>query len=1139
MTVFTPTPEQKRAAAPGHSVWVAANAGSGKTQVLVYRLIRLLLAGANPAAILCLTYTKAAAAEMASRLHERLGLWAALSDEELALHLAALGEDVSDPSLFARARQLFTRALETPGGLKIQTIHAFGERLLQLFPVEAGLSPGFRVMDEREAEELRSTAQTTVLQEARTTPDTALARAYATVMDRVTAKSFSRLMADALKGNGGLARELRRADGLAAIALVLRNALGLGAAESSGHLAATITTLARTPWQEAADRLEAHSQSTLQKAGQKIRTLLLASDDDERLAALRALFFTTKLRPLAKSIATKDLVATDPALAQWLTDQQATLTAQMIRHDELLMVEATEALYALAQGLLARIDQLKQAHARYDFDDLIARTRALLTEQHLADWVLYKLDAGLEHILVDEAQDTSHPQWQIVAALISEFFSGAGRPQTRLRTVFVVGDHKQSIYSFQGADVAAFDRARADFAAVVGRGGTEMAVIDLTISYRTVPALLTVVDHTFAAGSAAVAGLERHDLPNIQHQSERLGVPGVFELWPLVEPLDDAEPTPWTVPVDREPPQSPRRRLARRIAAMIADWLRRGRIIAAEQRAVRPGDILILLQKRGVLFSALVAELRRAGVPVAGADRLRLMDNIAVQDLLALMQWLLLPDDDHSLACVLKSPLVPQALSDEDLVALAAERGALSLWQRLLAADDDKARANAAVLATWHDTGPAARPYDFLAGVLTARRRAILARLGSEALDATDALLDQALAYEEEHGASLAGFLNWFTATATEIRREMDKGSGEVRLMTVHGAKGLEANIVILPDAATLPGERGGNGLVAIPDGEPGAGLPLWVLSHLILSPAIDRWKEAARHLALRERNRLLYVAMTRARDELYVGGAVADKGLADDCWYQRLSEVFLTGPGQSLLREVPAFDGEGVVWRHGPDPVYGPPAAAPPALPAHRPVPDWATAPAPAEGRPARATVTGLARGGPPADLAAVQRALKRGSAIHLLLQELPDLPVAARLPYARRKAARLGLTEADVTGLLALMDRPDLAPFFTGGTAQSEVSFRADQPDGGTLLGQIDRLVVTPEAILILDYKTDARPPEGLGSDHPYLRQMALYARSLSLIWPGRPVSACLLWTATGRAQWLDPASLATALSEMSQAG
>jgi ATP-dependent helicase/nuclease subunit A len=1135
MRLLIPTPEQKNAAQPRQSVWVGANAGSGKTHVLVDRVIRLMLAGADPAAILCLTFTKAAAAEMAARLHERLAGWAALTDAALTEHLQALGEDIGDGAVLVRARRLFTRALETPGGLKIQTIHAFCERLLQLFPVEAGIAPGFRVMDERETKEMYRLAAEAVLHEAETARAGALAEAYATVMRHVTADSFAALMRASLSGRGGLARQLAAADGLDAVRLVLRHRFGFAPGDTTAALEADI--ISDDPgWASLAAALAGEPEKRLQEALARITAFRTSADAAEKRARLTALVFTADGTPRAGSIITKGFRTTAPGPAAFLDRMQPSLVARLTRHDELLRIEASEALYTLAAAVLSRIKALKAARGAYDFDDLIARTEQLLTTGRLAGWVLYKLDAGLEHILVDEAQDTSPRQWSIVTALAQEFFAGAGRPQPRPRTVFVVGDHKQSIYSFQGADVAGFAAAQARFADMVGAGGQSLSVIDLTISYRSVPAILDVVDQAFAPGSPALTGLERADLPVLSHQSVRRGTPGLFEIWPLMEPLADAQPPAWDAPVDREPPQSPRRRLARRIATMIADWLRRGRLLAAEGRAVVPADILILLQTRRALFSALVAELRRAGVPVAGADRLKLMDNIAILDLLALGQWLLLPDDDHSLACVLKSPLLPEPLDDDALTPLAHGRQGQSLWQRLQDAEGQAARANAAALADWRALGPGVRPYDLYAAVLTARRRAIVARLGSEALDATDAFLDLALAYEEDHGASLAGFLHWFAATDTVIRREMDKSQGEVRLMTVHGAKGLEANIVILPDAADLPGGRG-SGLVAIPDGEPGAGLPLWAVPHLVQSSQVENWEQAAEILTLRERNRLLYVAMTRARDELYVCGVAGHTGMPEDCWYAHLKKIFLEdGPGQALMRRVPAFDNDGEIWRHGPDPMWHEAAATPAAALA---VPDWATTMPALEGRARSATVTGLAKGQAPADLAAVQRALQRGSAIHLLLQELPDLPASARADYARRKGARLGLAPAEVTELLALMERPDLAVFFSNGAAQSEVSFRALGPDGQALVGQIDRLAVTPSEVLILDYKSDSRPPAAVDASHPYVRQMALYARALAGAWPGHRLRCCLLWTATGRAEWLEEGLLAQALIEMSQAG
>ncbi len=889
--------QQVLASSPRINVWVAANAGSGKTRVLVDRVIRLLLDGAKPQHILCLTFTKAAAAEMANRLFDRLGAWVSLDDTKLGEHIAELGvADVEAPVL-ARARQLFTLTLETPGGLKIQTIHAFAERLLQLFPIEAGVAPGFAVMDERQAGDLLERARRIVL--SRSQGESEEAQALARIIPFVTEGSFDDLVQGILAKRSDLAHVLSAVDGIAGAITSLRAALGRPASLTEAEIAASLA-LDEDRYRALAEALRVGSEKDNERADTIIDVL---ARSDARLDAMQSLLLTKELEPKKiSSIATKAVVARAAWIPEFVDGEQLRLRAAIHARADLLMIDATEALLILAAGIVAHYEHEKRQAGQYDFDDLIARTRRLLTQSSAAQWVLYKLDGGIDHILIDEAQDTSPAQWDIVEALAEEFFSGLGARPNVDRTFFAVGDRKQSIFSFQGADPDAFVAAATRFESKITAGGKIFQRIPLHISYRSTRWVLEAVDCVFER-PAARKGVEAMIDMRIEHRAHRAEPHGHVELWPLVEPDEKVVPQAWQAPIDSEPENHPRRKLAAKIARRVASWIGR-RWLASQKRTVRPGDILILVQRRNPFFDALIRELRQHGVPVAGADRLQLGAHIAIRDVLALAQFTLLPEDDYTLACVLKSPLVSRddgtPIDDGDLFALAHARGETSLWDRLRESRDPRFAPARAFLERWLTQSAGLSPFAFFSRLLVESRAALLRRLGLEANDPLDALLDTALDFEQDHAPTLSAFLAWFAGADIEIKRDMDQGGDEVRVMTVHGAKGLESHIVILPDTVDMPDNRRRAPVIMVKPDPQGPDIPFWVLPKTARSQTVQDWCEAKLDSAGDEYRRLLYVAMTRARDELYVCGWYNRSEPKPDCWYELVRSGLLEHAGQA-----------------------------------------------------------------------------------------------------------------------------------------------------------------------------------------------------------------------------------------------
>ncbi len=772
----------------------------------------------------------------------------------------------------------------------------------------------------------------------------------------------------------------------------------------------------------------------------------------------------------------------------------------------------TRDLHRFAGELLDRHGVAKAAGALLDFDDLVHRACALLTDSVMRAWVLYKLDLGIDHILVDEAQDTAPLQWQVVQAIADEFLAGAGA-QTGPRSIFVVGDEKQSIFSFQGAEPQAFGQMLGHFDRRFRAVGAPLGRPALRTSYRSAPAILDFVDLVFQGDAAA--GLTVTD-EAVRHEAHRSHAFGRVDLWPLIEAEDAPDPPEWWKPVDLVPPSDARERLAGMVADEIGRLLReewlgaRGEVPA---RRVRPGDILVLVAKRYPLAAGIVRRLKALGVPVAGADRLRLTNEIAVQDLLALAKVARMPGDDLSLAALLRSPLC--GLGEDELFELAHARTG-SLWQALLGSS--RHQPVAAFLRDMAGRADFLRPYEFLEHALVRHdgRRRLLARLGLEAEDAIDELLAQALVYETSEAPSLAGFIAWIEAGDVEVRREMEGGGDFVRVMTVHGAKGLEAPIVIVPD--TVSGGRRGGPLLATSSGGNLPELTLWPGAKADDDPVASRARQAAEARERAERKRLLYVALTRAEDWLILCGA-GQRRPNQESWYDLLEAGMARCPGAVRL---PSPTGAGDMLRveSGAPPVPATVTAAVAASPPS-PLPGW-LGPAPREARPPRVSPSALApseaHGGAGMGREA---ALALGRAVHLLLERLAEKPAAARPALAERLLAafaelnedhrRLAVAEAE-----RVMAMPAATAIF-GPDALAEVAVVMPGPGGTRMTGRVDRLVLGEGRALIVDIKTDRVPPPGPEAvPMAYLAQLGAYAAAIEGAFPGRAVETALLWTA-----------------------
>ena len=1146
------TQPSHQAIAPHASAWVGANAGSGKTYILVSRLVRLMLDGVAPEKLLCLTYTRAAAAEMQERLFALLAQWALTDDADLRQEIAErLGIKVDEAQL-SRARALFARALETPGGLRVQTIHAFCESLLKRFPLEAGLSPQFELLDEQDADDIQAALIARLVAAPPTSKrmgedssesdglPAAMAR-LTRVLNEADLHMLGRLIIakrqfwqiDGASQLRGLAQHLRIEEPVPSAELLI-----------GGLLQAHAKSLPAL-----ADWLAAGSAQDQSKAAD-IGAALSALRQDQPLTAwqhLQAVFLTQTGAPRKKMV-TQKTAAAAPALFEQLSALADEVLALAERLKAISTYQMTAAVQLFAARLLAGYEAEKRRRAVLDYDDLIAATNHLLSGANAAQWVLFKIDRGLEHILVDEAQDTSPAQWRVIRALADEFFNDDTQ-RDRPRTLFAVGDEKQSIFSFQGADPTEFAKQRAHFEAAVGRFDGAFYYVPMQQSRRSAPQVLQLVDRVFAT-PAMCDGVTADGQP-MQHTAFRDMAIGHVECWPVDKTVQAEDELPlWAVP-EQTASQDGRSLLAARIGDKIAA------LLADKAQNITAGDMLILVRKRDGFVEEMSRALKQRGIAVAGADRMVLLEQAAIMDVLAALDVALNPLDDMALAIVLRSPL--GGLSEEQLFALAYQRPA-DLWQAFCAAAqaDDAAPELAAAhkrLVWLHDKAHVLPPYELLAQFLGAQggHKLLSARLGAEIDDPIGELLRLALAYEARHAASLQGFIHWLQQGQQEIKRDMESAGGAVRIMTVHGAKGLEAPIVFLPDTCRPPVKQGGaSDRMQFTDDK----LPLWRAGKMLRDSFSEAQVARDNALTSQEERRLLYVALTRARDRLYIGGWLGkrDKNPALGSWYQLIAEA-LAGQEGAVAAELAA--GETALEKSQAETADKMPPSPPPAAP------DWLHQRPPAEAKPhyygdklfspsalgddspPRALVAQGAPGDQLAQAEALQQAAERGTLVHKLLQTLPSLPEAARRQAADDYLARLADSRqpplsaeacaAMVDEALRIIALPVLADLFSAAA-------RAEVPLAGVLLrddgqklalsGQIDRLLVTPEAVHIVDFKTgtphDSPPPR-------YVVQMAAYQALLAQLYPDRPVRCSLVWTQTGRVDDLPQNALQAALADL----
>lgn len=1086
-TVMQEDNSRQLALNPNFNVWVSASAGTGKTKILTDRLLMLLLTDIDPQKILCLTFTKAAASEMRERLLHQALEWSICSEEKLIESLNQFLESAPSQEQQMKARSLFMILINGTPGIRITTIHSFCQSLLTQFPIEAGISPAFKILAEHESHPLLKQALEETLAFSSTTLE--LKQAITLLTENLHVVTFQEIIESLIARPERLQKILN--EGLEAATQKLEEMFGCHHTQSPEDYV--------KEYQKVQQLEDLHRMRVALAQGGK--TDIARSEAIHEWITLKSLPTIKNFEEYAGHFLTldgeirKNLVSTSvsqkfPDVLDLLSREAHLIQEIFQRQKSLLNMKMTKALYQLGLAILEKYERLKKMTHALDYNDLIQKARFLLTDSELCSWVLYKLDGGIDHILIDEAQDTNESQWDIIQALTEEFYAGESARSTS-RTLFAVGDPKQSIYSFQGTSPVIFEKKKSFYQQKIQAAQKNFYTLSLEKSYRSTAIILEAVDAVCSDEDVRMALNKKGEA--VRHISHHQHKGGKVELWPLLE-SDDKEITG-------------REQLSVCLAKKIKELLDQKTFLHVRGRPIEASDILILLRERSSLMASLILSLKKEGIPVAGPDRLSLLNEIAIQDLIALGDFLLLPEDDLTLACILKSPLI--GLEEEDLFELAYDRQEDTLWQRLQ--KSLTYQASYVFLSDLRNKVDYVGPFSLYSDLLNrlGGRQKFQARLGEECRDGIEEFLTLCLEYENTHCASLQEFLTWIKATDIEVKRDFSKANSGVRVMTVHGAKGLQAPVVILADTTTKPVWREKFLWQEKPNP-----LLLWASSHDELPRELKKIKERLQEEQQAEYWRLLYVAMTRAEEHLYIAG-VKMRASIKGTWYEVLlralaplshqvefKEEFLRGSGLQLWKKSQIKQDIEVKFE----------AENNYSLPAYfqNPIDSEETL--------------------SPLISATIEENLERQEKTfqeQLLRKLLNNLSIHRSIEY-EKEAQKIyenffpfvfkGLFEKYYKAVLHILTDPKLSFLFTGPT-YVDVPF-AGYPKNKPITGQIDRVTVQEEMVYIITYKigvSDLPSKNSISSEDK--KEIEIYQKVIQDIFPDKEIKCYFLWLETGQ--------------------
>lgn len=1149
------TQAQMAAMRPQGSVQVAAAAGTGKTHVLTRRFLRLLLEDGHlrPSEILAVTYTKAGATEMRNRLTEILARWAVMPENELSKTLTEILERTPAANTLSRARALFTDVLDDPVGIRVLTVHSFCQSLLAQFPLEAGINAGFRILEGREAEALlQEKVAQTYTHMADWTPDQSpYWWAFSWMVTHLADASLQSEFKDYVENRRRYERLFQNGGGLEGVLADLAEALDIPLPDAPpDKILAEVESRQLADLENHRGFLKAFAEALAEDKGvvaqgnkDRLNSFLAATSQEEkheRLPELYAVFETTKGAKRAK-IVPAGVAKAWPGMPDEADGFYCVLEGHKETLNKYKTYFKTASYLVMAHEIGQRYAEAKHSQGMLDFEDLIRHSKNLLTgDAGKAAWVRFKMDGHIRHIMLDEAQDTDSDQWDIVRALIDDFFTGQGQHEGQNmegalnRTFFAVGDGKQAIYRFRGAERHVFEGMLPEISQMAAPAGHQVRFVDLNTSFRSSNVILDFVDSVFSTPE------NRHAIDGqtepLKHEAFHLGAGGRVEILPP-EPAqkpDRSTVYSWQLPLpDRrtDGEETPRMRLFNRLATRLKTLIEQQPFLATEGRFLVPSDIMVLCRTSGHMELFLNA-LATTGVTASKTGDLELAQAPAVTDLMAVLRFLANPTDDLSLLHALRSPLFGLTNAElEQLRQRHASGRSPTYFKTLCRMPDAGFAAMASTLKNLLNQVDLATPHQLLQKTLgTSQGRGNLLWRYTGATDsaaaetinqALDSFLDAALDYSSKEGTSLIGFLHWFDQGGLRIKIEAGANKNAVQVMTAHASKGLQAPVVVLPETGTsfYSQSKTDHKLWRV-DGETHQDdLFLFGASEQHRTSLQSALMKAEKQRVFDDEMRLLYVALTRAQEHLIIAATAPAK---EDNWY-------------TLMTEQIQADGENPAWQKHPDgtllyqekhlftdaPVK--PDATPEPENEAPPLPAWVQTRPEAEHR-AENILAGENPGENPGENRAAQlmegetrQKYRRGLLLHRLLEVLPGLPD----DNTRRQKGRnfLAYSGTDfcsekreqllADALAVIASHPELF----GEGYRPEATLAMADKQGRRLKGRVDCLRLTPDTVYITDYKTDVTPPETVPA--AYRKQLQAYAAMARSIWPDRAVKTAILWT------------------------
>lgn len=1137
--------QQLLASDPTSSAWVSANAGSGKTHILVLRVLRLLLANVNPATILCLTHTNAAAAEMSNRVFEIITEWSHLSDEKLFAEITKIQDKTPNKDDITRARQLLVKILETPGGWKAKTIHAFCEAIIQQFPLEANTTGHFSILDGDQAKKLIEEAKKSTLASIMSENNIKLKQAFNEILELTDEETLEPLICDIISNRNILNQFSCFADENGGEEVLLKKRFGLHPDEKYEKIYGELAQLLGIIQEDIKQYINLAKEDERTNSFKKI---LKEKSIEEKFNFLSIFFLTKDLSP-RKYLLNKEMADKSPDLAKNLKNAQEEFIKIRDRLNTYKMLKATLASLILAKNLNKHHDELKKKYCFLDFEDLIFCTNDLLKKSEVSAWIRYKLDQEINHILIDEVQDTSLIQWEVIRSLTEDFFVGENA-HSHPRTLFAVGDEKQSIFSFQGAEPTRFFRERQINQQRITNAGNKFSIIQLPLSFRSTADILTAVDKVFSIPENA-QGLSEDKEP-ILHRSNRIGHAGSVQIWEQVFSEKNSPPKDWISHFDSIQIESSKSIIAQRIANKIADIIGCDTVISnGKTRFIRADDILILVRKRTSFIKFMTRLLKNDHkISVSSSDKFILTDHLAIKDLMSLGYFVLSQEDDLSLAALLRSPIFN--LSEDDLFEICAKRQKTeTVFASLQRLANDKISSLRHIVEYINEIIYLAKsysPYDFFTLILGAKngRKLFVSRFGNEVIDVLDEFLDFALRNEQKSYHTMQEFISELENYPPTIKRKQYSNHNEVRIMTVHAAKGLESPIVFLvDDGSEFFNIRHIKGLQILPSTNDDPGIPIYIPQSHLHNHVVFNHIEYTKKTAREEYNRLLYVGMTRASDKLIIcscknkdkknSGSLNKSKTSQGTWYdmvyksfdgdERVKEVKIKTAANKdewgalewcvpcdksiIIEKEPAItelnQGDIIpkeIFESIPNDIDTPYILNPSML-------DTKDSP--------------ILRSLLSEDSAGQNNFLKRGLIIHKILQVVFALPVEQRkqyvVSYFKKNSKFWPIQEYNnlVLSVTSLLENPTISQAVSYTSyAEVSVSGKVSFPKKDVLIsGRIDLISISKKHVLIFEYKTHSYIPQGI-EDIPlsHIAQLAMYKEILKVSYADKSFICLLIY-------------------------